>query len=543
MENHLVRLFRESLLKEWDNPVFSDYKGETFTAKQVAQKVKSLHNLYSSLGIEKGDRIALMGRNTSHWAITYISVITYGAVMVPILPDFKKEEMLHIVAHSESKILIVNKSLYGKLEGESIPNVLGVYDLSEFELLQADEAKKTYFQKVEDISKSEVNYSPLSGEALGVLSYTSGTSGFSKGVMLSAHNLYSNVQFALDELPIQPHDNIVSFLPLAHAFGCAFEFLWPFCAGAHIHFIEKIPTPTILVSAFQEIRPKVIMMVPLIVEKIYKKKIQPLLATTKMKILLRIPVINKIIYKKIRKSLEDSFGGNFYEMIIGGAALNPEVEKLLKRIAFPFTVGYGMTECAPLITYVDWKYFKKQSCGKSVHRMQIKIDSDYKENTVGEILAKGDNVMLGYYKNKDATTDVLQKDGWLRTGDLGEIDKNGLLYIRGRSKNMILGPSGQNIYPEEIEAQINNVPMIMESVVVDDEEHRLIALVYPDFDFCEQEGWNDEKIKEKLEEHRKEINSLLPGYKQVSEIVLVDKEFEKTPKRSVKRYLYTGLKK
>lgn len=543
MENHLVRLFKEALIREWDNPIFSDYQGETYTAREVAGEIKSLHQLYKSLGIQKGEKIALMGRNTSRWAITYISVITYGAVIVPILPDFKKEELLHIISHSESKLLLINEALYTKLDGEVIPNVLGVYGLSNFTLLQGDAESMPQYVANELIEKEEVDYNPLSGDVLGVLSYTSGTSGFSKGVMLSAHNLYSNVQFGLDELPINAHDDIVSFLPLAHAFGCTFEFLWPFSVGAHIHFIEKIPTPTILVKAFQEIRPKVIMMVPLIVEKIYKKKLQPLLATTKMKILLRIPIVKNLIHKKICKNLEDSFGGNFYEMIIGGAALNPEVEEFLKKIGFPFTVGYGMTECAPLISYVDWKLFKKQSCGKAVDRMRIKIDTDYAENSVGEILTKGENVMLGYYKKQQATEDVLQKDGWLRTGDLGEIDKQGLLYIRGRSKNMILGPSGQNIYPEEIEAQLNNIPIIMESLVVDDDEHRLIALVYPDIDMAEQEEWDATQIKNELDTQRKELNKLLPNYKQISEIVIVDKEFEKTPKRSVKRYLYSNFKR
>lgn len=540
MENHLVRLFKEALIKRWDTPVFTDYQGETFTAKQVAAQIKALHDLYAALEIEKGQKIALMGRNTSHWVITYISIVTYGGVAVPILPDFKKEEVLHILEHSESVLAIISDRLFAQFEDIDIPHVKGAYSLNDYKILQGENLPE--YVAVSAITKEQLTYKPLPGEVLGVLSYTSGTSGFSKGVMLSAHSLYSNVQFALDELPINQGDEIVSFLPLAHAFGCAFEFLWPFCAGGHIYFIEKIPSPTVLVNAFQEIKPKVILMVPLIVEKIYKKKLQPLLETRKMKVLLRIPILNKFLCKKIRKSLAASFGGEFYEMVIGGAALNPEVETFLKKIDFPFTVGYGMTECAPLITYIDWKHFKNQSCGKVVDRMQIKIDTDYKENAVGEILTKGDNVMLGYYKKPDETKDVLQKDGWLRTGDLGEIDKNGLLYIRGRSKNMILGPSGQNIYPEEIEAQVNNLPIVMESVVVDDKEHRIVALVFTDPDYCEQQGWDKQQVEEIVQEQLKEINANLPAYKHIYKIVVVDKEFEKTPKRSIKRYLYSNYK-
>ncbi len=541
MENHLSRLFQEALVKGWENPVFNDYQGDTFTGKQVAIKVKSLHNLYKEIGISRGDKIALIGRNTSHWAITYISIVTYGCVVVPILPDFNKEEILHIWEHSESSLAIVADKLFAQLEGETVANLKGVYSLNDFSVLQG-ENMPTYTE-LSDIQQEDLVYTPLDGSVLGVLSYTSGTSGFSKGVMLSAHNLYSNVQFALDELTLKKGGKVLSFLPLAHAFGCAFEFLWPFCAGVPIHFVEKIPSPSVLVKAFKEVRPAIILMVPLILEKIYKKQLQPVIESPKMRILLRIPVLKQFVYKKIRNSLQDTFGGKFYQMVIGGAALNPEVEAFLQKIKFPFTVGYGMTECAPLISYVDWKHFKKQSCGKVVHRMEIKIDSDYAENRVGEILVKGENVMLGYYKNKEATKDVVRKDGWLRTGDLGIVDKSGLLYISGRSKNMILGASGQNIYPEEIEAKVNNVPMIMESVVVDDEEHRIVALVYPDPDYCAEQGLDSpEKIAQRLEEERKNLNSQLPAYKQIFKMKAVDREFEKTPKRSIKRYLYSNYK-
>ncbi|PID89307.1 MAG: long-chain fatty acid--CoA ligase, partial [Bacteroidia bacterium] len=501
-----------------------------------------LHNLFDELQIEKGEKIAIMGRNTSHWAIAYVAIVTYGGVVVPILPDFKEDEVLNILEHSESVLALMNDKLFAPLENTNIPHLKGIYSLVDFNVLQGENIPQ--YAEVEKMQPDDLVCNPLPGDVLGVLSYTSGTSGFSKGVMLTAHNLYSNVQFGLDTLTLKKGGEVLSFLPLAHAFGCAFEFLWPFCAGAPIHFVEKIPSPSLLVKAFKEIRPAIIFMVPLIIEKIYKKQLQPVLESPKMRILLRIPILKQFVYKKIRKKLTDTFGGNFYQMIIGGAALNPEVEAFLQKIGFPFTVGYGMTECAPLISYVDWKHFKKQSCGKVVHRMQMKIDSDYAENHVGEILVKGENVMLGYYKNEDATKEVLRKDGWLRTGDLGIIDKSGLLFIRGRSKNMILGASGQNIYPEEIEATVNNVPMIMESVVVDDDEHRIVALVYPDPDYCAEQGWDTaEKIAEQLEDERKNINAQLPAYKQIFKMVVVDTEFEKTPKRSIKRYLYNDYAK
>lgn len=542
MENNLARLFKETLIRDWEYPRFTDYRGRMFRTSEVASEIKALHQLFADLGVERGDKIGIIGRNSSRWAIVYIAGIMYGAVVVPILPDFRKDEVLHIVEHSETKLLFINQNLYENLEVK-VPNLLGVYDHGQdYKLLQGEKEKMPTFDGSIIAQKDELHYNPLHENELSVLSYTSGTSGFSKGVMLSAKNLYSNVQFALDELKdVKQGERIVSFLPLAHSFGCTFEFLWPFCAGAHIYFIEKIPTPTLLVSAFQEVKPKVVIMVPLLVEKIYKKKIQPILESPKIKILTKIPLLKNLVYKKMNKSLYETFGGNFYTMVVGGAALNPEVEAFLQKIKFPITVGYGMTECAPLISYVDWKKFKAQSCGKSVNRMEIKIDKGFGKNAVGEIMTKGDNVMLGYYKNPEATEDAIDKKGWLHTGDLGELDKNGLLYIRGRSKNMLLGPSGQNIYPEEIEALLNNIPMVSESLVVDDRESRLVALIYPDPDFCQEQGWNQEQIREMLNTQRRELNKDLPGFKQIYKVVVVDEEFEKTPKRSVKRYKYTNL--
>lgn len=539
MENRLVSLFQKALLEGWENPIFSDYEGETFNGREVAAKVQSLHQLYESLEIQKGQKIALLGRNSSNWTTTYISIITYGAVVVPILPDFSKEEVFNILEHSESVLLIVGNKHFAQLKEVSIANFKGVYSLNDFSLLQGDENKK--YIPTENISAEQIAYTPISEKDLAVLSYTSGTSGFSKGVMLTTQNLWSNVQFALDNMPLKRGDKMVSILPLAHAFGCAFEFLWPFCAGVHVYFIEKIPSPTLLVKAYQEVKPKLILLVPLIFEKIYRKNIKPTLDTFKVKVLLNIPIVNRLVYRKIGKKLFDFFGGEFREIVIGGAALNPEVEAFFKRIKFPFTVGYGMTECAPLISYIASRNFKNQSCGRVVDRMEIKISKE-QENGVGEILVRGENTMLGYYKKPEETKAVLNEDGWLRTGDLGEVDEQGLLYIRGRSKNMILGPSGQNIYPEEIEAHLNNYPMIVESIVVGDKEHRIVALVFLDADYCQKHGWTDEQIAKKLEEERKEINKTLPAYKQIFRIELVDEEFEKTPKQSIKRYLYSDYK-
>ncbi len=538
MENHLSRLFRAALIEGWERPVFYDYQGESFTGKQVAAKIKSLHNLYSELGIKRGDKIALLGNNTSHWAITYVSVMTYGCVVVPILPDFSKEEISHICEHSEAVLGIFADGLYKQFERETIANLKSIYSLKDFRLLQGD--REISCIEVSDIQKGDLLYNPLPNDALGVLLYTSGTSGFSKGVMLTARNLHSNVQFVLDELNFEKGSNMLSFLPLAHTFGCTFDFLWAFSAGLTIHFIEKIPSPLSLIKAFQKVRPVMIFVVPLLLEKIYQKQLKPIIKSRKMRILLQIPIIKQIIYKRVCKKLVDAFGGNFYEMVIAGAALNPEVEKFLQKIGFPFTVAYGMTECAPLISYVDWKHFKRKSCGKAGDRMEMKIDLEVSENRVGEILVRGENLMLGYYKNEEVTKEVFCEDGWFRTGDLGEIDNDGFLCVYGRSKSMLLGASGQNIYPEEIEAKVNNVAMVTECVVIDDKQNRLLALVYHDFEYCRTQGWKSkEQIAEKLEEERIELNKRLPMYKRLHKIIIVDTEFEKTPKRSIKRHLYS----
>ncbi len=540
MENHLSHLFRAALIEGWERPVFCDYQGESFTGKQVAAKIKSLHNLYNELGIERGDKIALLGNNTSHWAITYVSVMTYGCVVVPILPDFSKEEILHICEHSEAVLGIFADGLHAQLEGDTVENLKNICSLNDFRLLQGDGVAS--YTEIIDIQKNDLIYNPLPGNVLGVILYTSGTSGFSKGVMLTAHNLYSNIQFILDELSfVKKGSTMLSFLPLAHTMGCTFEFLWPFCAGLTVHFLEKMPSPMTLIKAFQEVRPVMIFMVPLLIEKVYQKQLKPIIKSNKMRILLNIPIVNQLIYKKICKKLKDSFGGNLYEIGIGGAPLNPEVEAFMQKIKFPIATAYGMTECAPFISYIDWKHFKKQASGKAVDRMEIKIDLSASENNVGEILVRGENLMLGYYKNEEATKEAFCKDGWFRTGDLGEIDDEGFVYVRGRSKSMLLGSSGQNIYPEEIEAKVNSVAMVTECIVIDDKQNRLLALVYPDFEYCRSQGWKSkEQISEKLEEERIELNKELSNYKRLHKMIIVDKEFEKTPKKSIKRYLYSN---
>ncbi len=538
MDNHLSHLFREALIERWESPVFCDYQGESFTGKQVATKIKSLHNLYNELGIKRGDKIALLGNNTSHWAITYLSVMTYGCVAVPILPDFSKEEVLHICEHSEAVLGIFADGLHTQFEGDTVDNLKNICSLNDFRLLQGDGLAS--YTEVTDIQKEDLTYNPLPGNVLGVILYTSGTSSFSKGVMLTADNLYSNVQFILEQFNFEKGSNVLSFLPLAHAFGFIADFLWAFCAGVTTYFVEKKLSPRGLIKAFKEVRPVIIFIVPLLIEKIYQKQLKPILKSTKMKVLLHIPIVKHIIYRRMYKKLTEVFGGNFEEMVIAGAPLKPEVEAFLQKISFPIGTAYGMTECGPLISYVNWIHFKKQSCGKVVDRMKAKVNLNSSINNVGEILVKGEGIMLGYYKNQEATKKVLKKDGWLHTGDLGEMDKEGFLYIRGRSKNMLLGASGQNIYPEEIEAKVNNVAMVTECVVIDDKQNRLLALVYPDLEYCRTQGWKSkEQIAEKLEEERIELNKELSNYKRLHKMIIVDKEFEKTPKKSIKRYLYS----
>lgn len=550
IQNKLVSSIHDTIQKNWEHPAFTNYQKDTITFQEVAQRIQWIHYLFQELGIKKGDKVAVIGRNLNNWGVTYLSAITYGAVIVPILPDFSSSDIHHIINHSESSLLFATENIFNKIDESNMSKLMGIISLNEFEILcsscdKLDKAVHEANQKADrkTVNRNKLDFADPAEDDIAVLSYTSGTSGYSKGVMLPYKSLFSNVKIGFDYIDLHPQDKVVSFLPLAHVFGCLFEFLTEFCCGCHVVFLSRVPTPQLITKAFQEVKPRVICLVPLIMEKIYKKRILPVLESRRVKLMLKIPLLEKKIYKKIRTSLIETFGGNFIEIIIGGSALNKEVEDFLKKIEFPFTIGYGMTECGPLISYSPTKKFRSHSCGKVVDRMQVRIDSDDPLKVVGEIQVKGDNVMKGYYKNPEATTEAITKDGWLRTGDLGVVDADDTIYIRGRSKNMLLGPSGQNIYPEEIEAIINNMPFVQESIVTDDREHKLIALIYPDYEACDAEGLSQEEIKQALDQDKQIVNKSLPNYMQISRIILFPEEFKKTPKRNIRRYLYTGLYK
>lgn len=548
IKNRLIQSFHDTILKNWDSPAFTNYQKDTLTYQQVAQRIQWMHILYKELGIKKGDKVAVIGRNLNTWAVAYIGTISYGATIVPILPDFNSSDIHHIVNHSDASLLFATENIFNKIDDSKMPKLHGILSLGNFEILCAPDHKlEKAIRKADEyanqhpVSKEKLHLADPKEDDIAVLSYTSGTSGFSKGVMLPYHCLYSNVKIGFDHIDLRPRDKVVSFLPLAHVFGCMFEFLTEFCCGCHVVFLSRVPTPQLIIKAFQEEKPRLICLVPLIMEKIYKKRILPVLEKRGVKLMLKIPLLEKKIYQKIRNTLIETFGGNFIEVIIGGAALNKEVEDFLRKIEFPFTVGYGMTECGPLISYSPSKEFRPHSCGKIVDRMQVRINSKDPYTIVGEIQVKGDNVMKGYYKNPEATKEVLSKDGWLGTGDLGITDQDNVIYIRGRSKNMLLGPSGQNIYPEEIEASLNNMPFIQESIVTDDKDHKLIALIYPDYESCDAEGLTKEEIETVIDKNKQILNKDLPAYMKISRVVLFPEEFKKTPKRNIKRYLYTNL--
>jgi len=543
--NYVKEFIEKSIRENWDEPAFSDYLGNTFSYKDIAQQIKYLHKTFEVIGIKKGDKISIIGRNNSKWAISYLATITYGAVIVPILADFAPDDVHHIVNHSDSVMLFAGDSIWDNLEERSMPNLKAIFSLdsSTFLLCRDNKVKQKYNElslniekQSKELSLQEVVYPEISNSALAVISYTSGTTGFSKGVMLSFNSLAANIDFGRKNIPLVRKDKIVSFLPLAHAYGAAFEFLMPFSIGCHVTFLTKVPSPKIIMQAFQEIRPRLVLSVPLIIEKLYKKQILPVINRPAMKILINIPLLNQKIYQKINKKLSEAFGGNFLEIVIGGAPLNAEVEDFLRKIKFPFAVGYGMTECGPLVSYIGWEHSRSRSCGILLPTLGMMIDSSDPENVAGEILLRGDNLMDGYYKNLEATRNTII-DGWLHTGDLGTIDNDGYIYIKGRSKSMILGPSGQNIYPEEIEARFNNLPFITESLVVE-KENKLVALVYPDFEAADHANMSNQEVEAILEQHRVEINKTLPQYSQIVKIKLYPEEFEKTPKKSIKRFLY-----
>lgn len=550
-ENKLVKLFEESISNNWDSQALTNYQKDSLKYSEVAQRIAWIHHLYTKLNIKKGDKIALIGRNLNTWGISYIATITYGAVIVPILPDFNAGDIYHIANHSESILLFSTENIFNKIDDAKIEKLKGVISLGDFSVLSDKKGKLQIAMDYADDKLSEspahrdnIKYTHISDDDMAVLSYTSGSSGFSKGVMLPSRSLYSNILFAKEYMGLTNKDKVVSFLPLAHVFGCAFEFLTEFCIGAEVVFLSRVPSPQVITKAFREVKPKMIFTVPLILEKIYKKKILPVLEKKSIQLMLKIPLLERKVYAKILEELTQTFGGNFREIIIGGAALSKEVEEFLMKIGFPITVGYGMTECAPLVSYSSSEDHKFLSCGKIVDRMEVKIYSEDPQNVPGEVWVKGMNVMLGYYKNKDATKEIFDKKGWMNTGDMGIIDEDGHLFLRGRSKNMLLGPSGQNIYPEEIEAKLNNMPYILESVVTDDKNNKLVALAYPDYESIDPNAKaNEKKILEVFEKNRKLINKELPAYMQLSKIQLYPEEFKKTPKRNIKRYLYTNILK
>jgi long-chain acyl-CoA synthetase len=548
-QNFIKEYVEKSLKENWNNPAFSDYLGQTFTFSDVAKDIVRIHGILKTWDIKPGDKVALLGRNSSTWAITYLATISYGAVVVPILADFAPADIHHIVNHSDSTILFTSDQIWENIDDSSMPHLTAIFSLTRFDLLVSrdDEASARWTaeiaaiaKKIENLTSNDINFEEISNEKLGVISYTSGTTGFSKGVMLPLNSLAANVLFGHNNIPLQAGDKIVSFLPLAHAYGCAFEFLWPFSVGCHITFLTKTPAPKTILQAFEQVRPKLVLTVPLIIEKIYKKQILPTINKQSMKLLLMVPLLDKKIYQQVNKKLSDAFGGNFMQVIIGGAPLNAEVEDFLKKIKFPFTVGFGMTECGPLISYAAWADNPQGACGKILPTLSVKIDSNDPLNEVGEIMVRGENVMLGYYKNPEATNATLDAEGWLRTGDLGVVDNDGYIFIKGRSKSMILGPSGQNIYPEEIEAKLNNMPYIQESLVVE-RNNRLVALIYPDYDAADEAGLSPEDLVLVMEENKKTLNQELPAYMQLQKTKLYPEEFEKTPKKSIKRFLYSSI--
>ena len=547
-EKSFIALLEKSIKKNWDANSLTDYKGVTYQYKDVARKIEKLHIIFEESGVKPGDKIAICGRNMSHWGVTFLATVTYGAVIVPILHEFKPDQVHNIVNHSEAKLLFVGDVVWEGLDESAMPDLEGVILVNDFSLLVSRTEKLTYAREhlnelfgkkfPKNFRKEHINYYKDSPEELLVLNYTSGTTSFSKGVMIPARALWSNMMFAFNALTMKSGDRLVSMLPMAHMYGLAFEFLYQFCAGVQVFFLTRMPSPKIILQAFAEVKPTLVIAVPLIIEKIIKKTVLPKLETPTMKFLMHVPLLNDKIRAKVREQLMNAFGGEFYEIVVGGAAFNQEIEAFMRSIDFPYTVGYGMTECAPLICYEDWKKFKPGSCGKAVTNMEVKVLSADPANIPGEIICRGDNVMLGYYKNEEATKEVIDADGWMHTGDLGVIDEEGNVTIKGRSKNMLLGPSGQNIYPEEIEDKLNNMPYVNESIVIQALDGKLAALIYPDFELAFANGMTEKQVEEQMEANRVAVNTQIAAYEQIARVKIYHEEFEKTPKKSIKRFLY-----
>ena len=547
IKERLIGYIEQSIRKNWDIEALSNYKEKGYTYREIAEKILRLQIFFKDSGIKEGDKIALVGRNSANWCVVYLASVTYGAVIVPILPDFKSDDLNNLVNHSDAVLLFVDDKLFEGLDIDKLPLIEAAISVDDFSVITArtDEIKRKYLAIEEkfikaypSLRKEDVKFSEIANDKLAVISYTGGTTGFSKGVMITHNSLAANVRFAQTHMPLQPGDPLVSFLPLAHTYGCAFEFLFPFTIGCHITILSKTPSPQIVVQAFKEIRPRLILSVPLVIEKIFKKQLLPVISKPHMKLLLAIPGINKIIKGKIREKLVETFGGRFHEIVIGGAAFNAEAEKFFRKIGFPFTVGYGMTECGPLISYTSWNTTKLGGSGKPVDTLEVTIDSSDPQKEIGEIILRGENVMLGYYKNEKATREIIDENGWMHTGDLGIMDNEGNIFIKGRSKSMLLGPSGKNIFPEEIEAVINNMDYVSESLVIMD-DGKLVGLIHPDFDMLKKDNISDEKFAEMLDGIRKSVNDKIPEFMAVTKFRINPEEFAKTPKRSIKRFLYT----
>lgn len=550
-EHQFIDYIEQSIIKNWDRDALTDYKGITLQYKDVARKIAKFHIVLESAGIQPGDKIAVCGRNSAHWAVTFLATITYGAVIVPILHEFKADNIHNIVNHSEAKLLFVGDQAWENLNEDAMPLLEGIASLADFSSLVSRNEKLTYAfehrnaiygqRYPKNFRPEHICYRKDRPEELAIINYTSGTTGYSKGVMLPYRSIWSNVAYCFEMLPVKPGDHIVSMLPMGHVFGMVYDFLYGFSAGAHIYFLTRMPSPKIISQSFLEIKPRVISCVPLIVEKIIKKDILPKVDSKIGKLLLKVPIVNDKIKSLARQAAMEIFGGNFDEIIIGGAPFNAEVEAFLKKIGFPYTIAYGMTECGPIICSSRWENLKLASCGKATTRMEVKIDSPDPKTHAGEIICKGANLMLGYYKNQEATAQIIDVNGWLHTGDLGTIDEEGNVTVRGRSKNLLLTSSGQNIYPEEIESKLNNMPYVAESLIVLQHD-KLVALIYPDFDDAFAHGLQQTDIQKVMEQNRIELNQQLPNYSQISKIKIHFEEFEKTAKKSIKRFMYQEAK-
>ena len=540
--------FQDAIRDNWDLPALTDFGGATLTYKDVARKIAKLHLLYQESGIRPGDKVVLCAKNSSMWCVAFIGTLTYGAVIVPILADFKADNIQHLINHSDAKIAIIDESIWEDLNPDGMRSLLGAISVRDFSMIHSNDEKlsharghlnELFGRRYPDrFTPEDVVYHVDSKEELCLISYTSGSTGFSKGVMLPYRSLWSNVRFCIENIPTGPGDGVVCMLPLAHMYGLTIDMLRPFICGNHIHILTRTPSPRIIMEAFAKVHPRYIVTVPLIIEKIIRTRVFPMLEKPLMKLMLMVPYVDEKLLGKIKDRLTETFGGNVQEIIIGGAGLNRDVEKFLRRINFPYTVGYGMTECGPLISYSPASVNRMASCGQIVDRVEARIDSPDCATKPGILYVKGENVMLGYYKNPEATEACMSEDGWLSTGDICNLDNDGFLYIRGRDKNMILGPSGQNIYPEEIEDKLNNLSYVAESLIIDGGDGRLVALIYPDIESLTSQGLDNEGIMGIMDENIKTLNSCLPAYSQIQRFKLMSEEFEKTPKRSIKRYLY-----